>query len=154
MTITPTNVASIAASIQDLLQKWPGLQDVTITRGEFVNQNPDSAPWIGIYPLGIQYPIRSLGLGSGFRKQQISFAVVTQAQTAPSDDGGASCMDALEDLNQKVISCILSNDSLGGFVTALDNFSVQYASAKTQADDPNFQSSIITFTGEKSVSGG
>lgn len=153
MKINPVNVAAIAESVVNMLKRWPDLDQADVTRGEWINEDPTRCPWVGIYPIGIQYPIRALGLGAGFRRQQISLVAVTQQQTDSSDDGSV-CMDLLEELNQRVISCLLSDPSLGGMVSTIDNFSVQYASAKTQADAPNFQSAIINFTGEISVTGG
>ena len=150
--ITPVNTALIAKAVQSMLLAWQPLLDLgvqAVSRGEYLNETPGMCPWVGIYPLGEEYVSRTLGLGAGFRMQHTGFAVIVQAT---DNSSGQACQDALEGLKQAVISCLLSDPSLGGTVQVIDKFSVRYVSYNQQAGQPALQSAIINFTGLVPVS--
>jgi hypothetical protein len=147
MNIVPINVADVLQAIEDMLRAWSALQGSTIEQCEEVNEEPRRCPWIGIYRLGVKYPPRTLGGGTGYRRNNIDLILVTEHVSFQS---GKDCMIALESLNQAVIACLLTDASLGGLVDTLDDFSVVYPDFQ-KTDKGYFQKSLIYFTGVTNV---
>lgn len=150
ITITAIDASTVLEAVRMQLAAWPDIATLQgpITRGEPINQDSNKCPWIGVYPVGEDYPSRTLGFGAGYRTQQIGVVVVVQAS---SRDSGQVCQDQLEGMKQAAISALLSDPSLGGTVDVIDQFSVRYATAAQQAGEPYFQSAAINFTGLKPV---
>lgn len=140
-----------------MLMAWPPLLSINggirVDVGEEVNVEAEKAPWIGIYSIKAVYPIRTLGMGNGFRQQREGIAVVVQNMSRTS---GKECRKQLGALQKCVIDCILSDTSIGGSMDVVEDFQVSYASIATQAKQVSFQSAVITFTAVKlvGVSGG
>lgn len=103
---------------------------------------PTAHGWVGIYRDGIQYPPRALGMGSGYRMQQIRLYLLVQESDPTS---GSECEDRLERLMQKVVGVLLSDPSLKGTVNTLDDFSVSYRGFIN--DGMYLQMARIDFTG-------
>lgn len=154
-TISSWNAFSVLAALEAMLKANTALINFEgrITRGEEINMDENLMPWIGIYPLGDEFPIRTLGVGNGFRQQRLSIAVIIQNMSRTS---GAACQDALGEFEKAVIDAILSDTSLGGTMDVVDNFSVSYSAPAKQASNFTIQSSVINFTAVKlvGVSGG
>lgn len=140
----PINVAEVTQSVVDMLISDARLVGVTVERSEEVNKTPNSEGWVGIYRAGIKYVTRAIGAGVG-RQQQVSLVVLTQRSDMRS---GKDCEDALEDLNQRVLSVILTDESLKGTVDALDpnNFEIRYESYN-KIGNLFMQTSAIYLTG-------
>lgn len=137
-------------ALQTMLQAWPRCiaLELRVTRGEEVNESPDLAPWCGIYPLGDDFPIRTLGVGNGFRQQRQAIAIIVQNVSRTS---GAECQDVLGQMQKAIVDCILSDTSIGGTMDIVDDFSVSYSAPAQQAKTTSFQSSVIKFTAAKAV---
>ena len=147
MNITPVNVAEITKVIAEILQDHEGLQDAIIERSEELNEIPGRCPWISIYRAGVDYPIRTLGLGAGYRNQRIEFIIYAQHSDGTSPD---ECEERLEALVVSVISALLSDPTLRGKVATIDEFSVRYVDYdKTEAG--YMQTAAIFFTAISSV---
>lgn len=119
-----------------------GGADVDIDRSCEEKLTPTAHGWVGIYRDGIQYPLRTLGMGSGYRMQQIRLYLLVQESDPTS---GSECEDRLERLLQKVVGVLLSDPSLKGTVNTLDDFSVSYRGFIN--DGMYLQMARIDFTG-------
>lgn len=140
--ITPINVANITAAVENMFVNADKLDAATIERDAELNEIPGLCPWIGIYRMGVTYPSRVLGLGSGFRGQRIELAVFVQQSDATS---GEECGERLEALIVDVISVLLSDPTLGGSVDTIDNFEVRYLDY-ARDDAGYFQTAAVYLT--------
>ncbi len=147
MTITPVNVSDVTEKIVEILKDNAELSDATIERSEEVNEIPGRCPWICVYRAGVDYPIRTLGLGAGYRRQRIEFIIY--AQQADGTDA-EECEVLLEQLIVHVISALLSDPTLGGKVDTLDEFSVRYVDYD-KTENGYMQTAAIYFTAITSV---
>lgn len=149
MTIVPVNVASITQAIEEMLGDALdiGQAGVIIERSAEERLTPTLHGWVGIYRDGIDYPARTLGMGSGYRNQLVRITLLVQESDPSSGD---ECEDRLEDLMQKVVGVLLSDPSLKGTVQTLDAFTVRYELMK--GDAGYMQMARIDFTGVIPVS--
>ena len=147
MNIRPINVADVTQAVADLLAEHPALSGVQVEQGEEINGSPTACPWLGVYRAGVKYPTRTLGIGAGFRRQEIELIVVAQASHPAA---GKDCARELEDLLQHVIGALLSDPSLKGKVDILDEFEVRYPDYRRQ-DGRYFQTAFVYFTGVTNV---
>lgn len=148
--VITANVATNALkAIEDSLKATVYFVDfnVRIERGEELNEDPDKMPWVGIYPMGEQLPIRTMGMGNGFRAQQLKIAVICQASGL---SGASAVQDDLGVLVAAVESRILTDTSLGGSMDVITDFDVFYAEPGRKGDR-SIQSAVIQFTAEKLV---
>lgn len=118
--ILPTDVSEITRAIEAMLLEHPQIGNLgtAIERSAEPPEQPGTEGWIGIFKTGIEYPSRTLGMGSGFRQQRIGIALHVLMSHYGS---GAECEESLELLLQRVISCLLSDTSLRGLVDVLDS---------------------------------
>jgi hypothetical protein len=142
--IVPTNVSEITQAIETMLNDSldVGQAGVLVERSAEERLTPTEHGWVGIYRDGINYPPRTLGMGSGYRNQEIRLYLLVQESDPSSGD---ECEDRLETLLQKVVGVLLSDPSLGGTVNTLDAFSVTYRGFK--GDAGYMQMARIDFTG-------
>lgn len=145
--IKPVNVAAITEKIVEILKDYPALQDATIERSEEVNEIPGRCPWISVYRSGVEYPLRTLGLGAGFRRQRIEFIIY--AQEADGTDA-EECEIRLEALIVSVVGALLSDPTLRGAVDTIDEFSVRYVDYD-KTETGYMQTAAIYFTAITSV---
>ena len=147
--ITPTNVSEITSAIETMLNEAidVGQAGVMVERSAEERLTPTPHGWVGIYRDGIDYPPRTLGMGSGYRNQLIRLYLVLQ-ETDPTS--GDECEDRLEALLQKVVGVLLSDPSLRGTVQTLDAFTVTYRAFK--GDYGFMQMARVDFTGVIPVS--
>lgn len=148
--IVPTNVATITRAIFEMLRDDTsvGVDGVLVERSAEPNMTPTEKGWVGIYRDRIDYPPRTLGMGSGYRQQRISLFLLVQESDSSS---GEECEERLEVLLQKCISVLLSDPSLKGTVQALDDFSVLHEDY-SKSDGVYVQMAKIEFTGVIPVS--
>lgn len=144
MKISPANLSTITKAIEEALKNADGLQDATIERSAEMNQDPARCPWVSVYRMGVRYPTRSLGMGSGFRRHRVEMAVFVQESDGSS---GADCEDRLEDLIVKVVSVLLSDPTLGGTVDTVDDFEIRYIDFDMQ-EEQYVQTAAIYLTTE------
>ena len=122
-TIAPVNVSSITETLVATLQKFPALEGVRIERSEDADADPNSGAYVGVYRMGVQYPIRAMGMGGGFRDQRIRMLILARASDPNS---GEACELALETLVRNILTALFSDNTLGGTVGMLDEFEVDY----------------------------
>lgn len=142
--IVPTNVSEITSAIEGMLNDATdvGQVGVLIERSAEERLTPTAHGWVGIYRDSISYPPRTLGMGSGYRMQEIRLFLTLQ-ETDPTS--GDECEDRLEALLQKVVGVLLSDPSLRGTVSTLDAFTVTYRAFK--GDYGFMQMAQVAFTG-------
>lgn len=142
--IAPTNVADITQAIELMLNEAAtiGQAGVIVERSAEERETPTAHGWVGIYRDGISYPPRTLGMGSGYRHQEIRLYLLVQETDMSSGD---ECEDRLEALLQKVVGVLLSDTSLRGTVQTLDAFTVTYRAFR--GDYGFMQMARIDFTG-------
>lgn len=140
----PINVAEVTQSVVDMLKANADLEQVTIERAGEVNKEPNVNGWVGVYRVRIKYDVKSLGV-SVPRAQGISLVILVQQSDHRS---GKDCEDVLEALIQKVMSVILSDESLGGKVDILDpnDFEIRYENYN-KIDNIFMQTAAIYLTG-------
>ena len=122
-TIAPINVSDITQRIVEILRKFPDLEGARIERSEDPDNDPNSGHYVGVYRIGVQYPIRAMGHSGGFRDQRVRMMVIARASDMSS---GEACELALETLVRSILSALLSDNTLSGLVGMMDEFEVDY----------------------------
>jgi len=153
LTITPINASAVTQAIEAMLTGDPTLNTLSnlqVERSEPLNDQPSRCPWLGIYRTGVQLPSHTLGMGSGYRLQQVGFAIFAQ-QSHP--ESGSKCEELLEALVQQTLSVLLSDETLQGNVDVLDQVAVTYLDY-SQVQNAFMQTAIIQAIGITRVSGG
>jgi hypothetical protein len=152
MNIVTNDISEMALAVRDLLKDSQAVQDVeaNVQVAEPLNEDPSRCPWVGVYPLRTPFPLRTLGMGSGFRGQENEFVLVCQA-THPND--GEACLQALGALVKAVTGVILSDTSLKGTVQTIGDFEVEFLGT-LKINDSIMQTASIRAVGLTTVSGG
>lgn len=138
-------VSSVSKAIEEMLVAdfALGQSGVRIERSGDPDTDDGSRGFVGIYRDRLTFPPRTLGVGSGYRRQNISFTLVMKESNPNS---GEECEEALELLVKNVMRCILSDESLKGTVDTLDeNIEVRY-DRYDQIDGLYVQNAILFFT--------
>ena len=143
MNLQPVSVSAITTALAAQLRADHRLADVNIERSAEINALPSRCPWIGVYRVAVQYPSRTLGLGSGYRGQSVQLIIFAQAANAQS---GAACEDSLESLVRDILSTLLTDPTIGGAVQTLDEIEVQYPDIQKTADAWYLQTAAIYIT--------
>lgn len=150
MMILPINVSEISAAVEDMLTEHPNIGNVgvLVERSAEPPEIPGPEGWVGIYKGLIEYPSRTLGMGTGLRQQRVKMALHVRMSNY---DSGKDCEIALEALLQQCISCLLSDTSLRGQVDTLDtDLTVQYPSFD-KGEEVWVQHANVFFTGVVNV---
>jgi hypothetical protein len=153
MSIRTVNVATVQAALGELLKSDATLMDMTtltIEHGEALAKSDTQCPWIGVYCVGVDYALRTLGFGAGMRYQRMQFWLVCAEQSPAS---GSECTQKLEALVQAVNSAVLSDTSLGGTVDTIEEFRTDYPQWG-KSSGVYFQTAVTQFTATTMVTGG
>jgi len=144
MSIRTTNTSTITTAVQTLLRAaLPYAQgELIVERAEPINAVPGRCPWVGIYRQSVRAVPRTLGLSSGYRRQEVSLALV---MTESSSQSGELCEEKLEELVQNVLSAVLSDESLLGTVDSLGDVHTIYRDYRKEGNS-YFQEAVIQFT--------
>lgn len=144
--IVPTDVSTITRAVHQMLLDDPaiGIAGVQVERSAEPNATPTEHGWLGVYRERIDYPPRTLGMGSGYRNQRIRLFILAQESDPSSGD---ECEDRLEKLLQNTIGVLLSDPSLKGTVQTLDEFSVLHEDYSKTDGGIYIQMAKIEFTG-------
>lgn len=140
--ISVQSVATITAAMTELLRshKDVGLAGVDVERAGEFPEDPGAHGWIGIYKTRQQLPPRAVGMGPGFRNQRVQIGLVA-IESDPTS--GELCEDRLETLVANTLGALLSDPSLGGTVSMLDDVLVEYESYNK--DDSMFKQQAVIF---------
>lgn len=154
MTIYVTDVHEVTEAVELTLREDSALIELglEVEVAEPINEDPNRCPWVGVYRQGIRYPSRTLGAGSGYRQQRIALVLVVQHSNL---NNGAECSRELEDLIKKVMSALLSDESLRGKVDILDEVEVSYTNYNFDKENGYFmQTAAVQFVGLVNVTRG
>lgn len=117
-----------------------GFNGNNITRSNYLNTDPDLAPWIGIYKNGIAYDPATLGKHGTSFKASLDLRIVVQVSGAVPE----TVEDELEDLTMKVMDAIWADPTIGGKVLMVKGFDIQYSFRDTETVDQYFQWAIVS----------
>jgi hypothetical protein len=121
-----------------------GVDGVQIERYEEVSKTPGVKGWACIYRARVEYPPRTLGMGTGYRNQLIRlFAIAVESDPSSGEEAG----ERLDALLQKLVGSLLNDPSLKGTVQTLDEFSVDYFDYQRQPSGIYLQQAQLNFTG-------
>lgn len=143
--IRTADLFTIIEKIVEQLSRWHELLDAgaEISHSERIPEDPARCPWVGIYQIRSDYQAnpRVLGMGSGYRRGQHTFAAVMMQANA---DSGRECKRDLERLVRSVTSALLTDPTLGGLVDIMETFAVDYEFLPTSSGF--IQQAILRFT--------
>lgn len=145
--IYTVDVSEITQTIETMLKEDAELValDTTVERAAVVNEDSDMCPWLGIYRTGVTYTSRTLGHGSGYRRQQPSLVVIAQESDPNS---GAACEERLERLIKHVLRILLSDETLRGKIDVFDTIEVQYSNYGIDDNTGAYmQQAVVQFVG-------
>lgn len=150
--IQAKNVSEICEKLKRQLEEWPALMDIRtrVERAAPINKDTNRCPWVGIYRQTQAFTPRALGLGSGYRRHNITLALVVQEASLKS---GQDCEERMERLISEVVSAICSDESIGGSVLALteDPIAVSYSSYEVEQNN-FYQEAVLLVTVTTNVS--
>lgn len=135
------NVSTITEQIRVWLRDDTDLDGFTISRGEFINEDPKIAynGWIGIYRRDVDYDPRNLGTAPNNYEGVLTFQLVVQRVSYKS---GEDAEDILEDTVKKVLDRIVQLPKT--YIDTFTDLSVNYSYVETDRKSTYFQAALIT----------
>ncbi len=133
--IVPINVGEVTSAVVQMFEEHPdiGQSNVTVERSTEPTEDPGTEGWVGVFKGSVTFPPRTLGYGSGYREQIIRLAASVRMSGFETGEDGET---ALENLVQKVVSCLLSDCTLRGTVLELsEDFEVQYPTLNSKEEE-------------------
>jgi len=97
---------------------------VTVCRGEPINDDPAACPWIGVYRRELRYDPRTLGAGSGNRRMSAEIVIAVQEVSMES---GGDCEDLLDELVKDVVDAILTDPTIKANVEMTNEVAAYYS---------------------------
>lgn len=139
--------AEISRKIVEVLESSLALAQVetTIERGELVNEDPDRAPWIGIYRERVRYDPRSLGNHGRSWRAAPTFVLVFQETDWSS---GETCEDKLDSLIRYGLDAIVAEPTLRSAIGMLTSIDVEYIYKMEDEDRIYFQWAKVTLSAD------
>lgn len=117
--------------------------DVDVLRSDWLNENPNLAPWICIYKSSVRYAPESLGRGPHRWDASIVAEIAIQEY---SSESGADCEDLLEARVKSVLDQMDTDYTVGGQVEMLTEIEVGYSMKEDVEEDMFFQMAHIRAT--------
>lgn len=144
------NVSDITKALVVQLESYADIKNLkpTIERGEYVNNDPDVTPWIGVYRSVSDYVPRTLG--NHLASFQNTTKIRILAQDASFKSGG-DCENRIEDLATKILECVISDKTIGGTVDMVNSLNVEYMYNETDRESLYYQTAVITVEVEVST---
>lgn len=116
-----------------------------VDRNEYINQDPNRCPWIGVYRGHVSYTPRTLGRHSATWKATISPVIVMQHVNWESPE---TCESEMEGYIEKVMSAVWADPTLGNTVDMLTGFEIAYDYQETDKTTMYYQQAVITLNAE------
>lgn len=113
----------------------------TISQGEIVNENPNHAPWLGIYTQKVSHNTETIGTTLKRWKGDITLILVVQATHLRS---GAECYALLEKYVKEVVTSVLSDTTFGDSIDLVESLDVDYSYNRSDESTLHFQEAYIT----------
>lgn len=148
------NIAAITASLISTFQAdatlaSDGFIQSRITRGDYMNMDPNKAPWLGVYRTGVSYKPGRLGSGNPDAwDSTIEIKLVVQASHRNSGD---ACEDRLELYIKHVLESVWSDPTWQATVDILVDMKVDYSYKRDDTSTIYFQWAMISLTAEVSA---
>ena len=141
------NASTITKQIKSWLESAEDLAGTTITRAEFVNEDPGKAAngWIGVYRRSIDYDPRNLGVAPNNYEGSLIFDIVAQKTHMGS---GEQAEDALEELIKVILDRLVQIPKT--YIDHFSDLSVEYTYLETDRATLYMQGALITVTAEVS----
>lgn len=149
------NAATITSALQTTFRNSAtlaahGFTTNTILRGDYVNMNPNRAPWLGIYRTRVNNNPRTLGRGNNTEWQgTVTIRLMVQASHGQS---GSACEDRLESYIKDVLDEVWADPTWTNTVDMVTAMDVEYNYKETDSASIYFQWALITITAEVSTS--
>lgn len=143
--VSMIDTSTITERLRLQLFQWPALADTgaRVESNEPINEDTNRCPWIGLYQVRQSFPLRTLGVSTGFRRHNITLAIVL---TASSIVSGRDCELRMEALVKGVMDALLSDVSIGGTVDVIDDqIDITYSQYR-QVNNIFFKEAVIQFT--------
>ena len=141
--------SDITKAIVDAFKSDSEFNGVEIERGDFVNENVQRCPWIGVYRRSIDYDPETLGDGPDYWTATMTVQIVAQVTNFK---GGDAAEDDLETLVKQIIDKIVEDTTLSSNIDMVNNIGVTYSYIAEEEDTIFFQAAIIEMTLEVSTS--
>jgi hypothetical protein len=131
------------SKLKEQLEDKSTLKDfgINITQGELVNENPNRAPWLGIYTVKVSHNPESIGTSSRRWKGDIELVLVVQAVSLK---GGLDCYKLLEKYVKEVVSSVLGDTTFGNSIDLVESLDVDYSYNRTDSSTLHFQEAYIS----------
>lgn len=126
-----------------LIDSLPIKQKYMVTHAEYLNNDPDKCPWIGIYRGDSDYEPRSISSHSSGKKWRAQPSIDIKIQ-ASSGRSGADAEEKLEEYIAEVMDIILSNPKLSGTVSTITGFNIVYSFNEEASESVYFNMATIT----------
>ncbi len=141
------NVSTIMKQVQEWLIADAALKGATITRSEFVNEDPNRAinGWIGIYRRSVDYDPRNLGIPPNNFEADLSFLVYAQKSFLASGEGTE---DVLEEFVKSILDRVVQIPRT--YLAHFSSVGVEYTYLEDERKTMYFQGALITFEAEVS----
>lgn len=142
------NIATITIAVVEQLRRNTGVLALVvdpqrIVRAEYVNTDPASCPWIGVYRQPIEFDPRTLGSGAKNWLAKSSVVIVCQAHA----DGGEKTEDVLAELVDAVLDAIIDDVHFTykgtSRVEMVTGFRVEWTYQRTDSSTLDFQEANI-----------
>ena len=117
------------------------MNDVVIERCEYVNQDENRVPWIGIYRTRVKYAPKTLGRHTETWQGQIHLTLLLQQS---SMDSGAEAESRLEQLIYDTLTVLWADPTFGGNVEMTVDMDVSYVEENVSNEDSlYFQTAML-----------
>ncbi len=146
------NVSDITQALKSILNSNVNVSDFVkkeVTVGEFVNADPNQAPWIGIYRGDGIYNPERIGRGSNEWELTQNIRILVQAVDLKS---GEDCEVKLENYVKILLDAIWLDSTINNTVDMINSFSVEYTYSEIDRKSLSFQTAIITIEVEVKTS--
>lgn len=146
------NMATIAKALQTQLQNTANVVSFLrspVIRGEYINEDPNLTPWMGVYRGIIRYVPRTLGISAKNWEASPEIKIVVQNTNLSSAE---ECEDELEAYVSETIDAVFNDRTIGGTVAMVNEVNVEYLYNETDRESMYFQTAIITLKLEVSSS--
>lgn len=137
------NEVDIAVELCNRLTNYPALKTLLslkskeVPLNEFMNEDPNRAPWVGVYLRSST--IDPTALPRSY-KDVVRLSIVAQASHLKSK---RDCAIKLGELNKQIFNCLLEDVKLNNTVDMLNNISTDYTYVETDRENLHFQMAVI-----------
>lgn len=138
------NVSNVTQALKTILNDNVNIKEFLkgeVVVGEFVNADPNQAPWIGIYRGDVRYEPRTLGRGSDEWQATLSLRILVQNTHLSS---GEECEKGLEGYVKHVLDAVWSDPTISNTVDMVNGFNIEYTYSEIDRRSLHFQSAVIT----------